>query len=437
MKITGKKTPIKAGFLVLVFLLGACSPQTGATPAPLLPTSAPPSPLPPASQPTRQAPTLTVTTAERPTDPVVTETPILKDVSTFPNGAEFVWILIADGINRPTDMADPQDGSGRLLVLSQVGRVLVVEEGQVLSQPFLDLTGQVGATANERGLLGIALDPGFRENGYFYLNYSNNDGANIISRFQKSAEGYFADPDSEVIFLVIEQPYANHNGGGLEFGPDGYLYIGMGDGGSGGDPQRNAQNINTMLGKMLRIDVVGKDAYTIPGDNPFAMGGGRQEIWALGLRNPWRYSFDRLNGDLFIADVGQNQWEEVNYVPAGSPPGLNFGWHYREGTHAFAGTIPAGLELVDPVYEYGRADGCSVTGGFVYRGELLPEFYGIYLFGDYCTGSVWGLLGAADGQWRVERLFQLNANISSFGEDAEGELYLLDHRGGLYRLERR
>ena len=432
-------------FIVMIIsglLLAACLPQFEADLATMVPTSPPPTlttqPALPTVSPTAVTPGGAEGGVEETPQPTPIEIPVLESVESFPSPEGFEWRLVGEGVHRPTDLADPNDGTGRLLVLSQVGRILVLENGKFLTEPFLDLTAHVGATANERGLLGIALDPEFAENGIFYLNYTNQDGNTTISRFRRADVGYRADPTSEQILMVIEQPYPNHNGGDLEFGPDGLLYIGMGDGGSGGDPQRNAQNVNTLLGKMLRIDVRGKDTYTIPSDNPFSVGGGRQEIWAVGLRNPWRYTFDRLTGDLYLADVGQNRWEEINFVPASSPPGLNFGWHFREGTHTFEGNPPPDIEWLDPVYEYGRADGCSVTGGYVYRGSLLPEFYGIYLFGDYCTGSVWGMFRAANSQWQVERLFQLQVNISSFGEDAAGELYLLDHRnGGLYRLERR
>jgi glucose/arabinose dehydrogenase len=212
----------------------------------------------------------------------------------------------------------------------------------------------------------------------------------------------------------------------------------LGDGGSGGDPRGNAQNTNTLLGKILRIDVRGQEFYTIPADNPFAAGGGRQEIWAIGLRNPWRFSFDRQTGDVYIADVGQNRYEEVNFLPAGSPPGANFGWDYREAAHEFEGSPPGDLSMIDPVFEYDHGQGCSITGGYVYRGQDLPEFRGIYLVGDYCTGFIWGLLRGADGEWQSQRLFQVSGNISSFGEDGRGELYQLDHRtGSIFRLTRK
>lgn len=420
--------------LIVIFILSACSTPGGQeTPAPLLPTS-PPSTVPP----TLAAPTDTPQIEVSPTAPQP-QPAQLVNATVFPNPAGFEWRLVADGFRRPTDLVDVADGSGRLLVLEQPGVIRVIADGIRQEQPFLDLTDRVGANSSEQGLLGIALDPDYASNGIFYLNYTDLNGNTVISRFRSAADGISADRDSEQVLLYVEQPYANHNGGDLEFGADGYLYIGLGDGGAAGDPQRRAQNDQTLLGKMLRIDVRDRETYTIPPDNPHANGqGGRQEIWANGLRNPWRYTFDRLTGDLYIADVGQNKYEEINFVPVGSPPGLNFGWHYREGSHVFAGTPPADLILFEPVFEYGRDQGCSVTGGYVYRGSALPELYGVYLFGDYCNGFVWGMLPGADGSWQVERLFQVSGNISSFGEDSAGEVYYLDHRGGgVYRLERR
>jgi glucose/arabinose dehydrogenase len=238
--------------------------------------------------------------------------------------------------------------------------------------------------------------------------------------------------------LSVDQPFANHNGGVVAFGPDGYLYLGLGDGGSGGDPQGNAQSLDTLLGKILRLDVDAGDPYVIPPDNPFADVGGRPEIWAYGLRNPWRFSFDRLNGDLYIGDVGQNAWEEIDFLPAGHPGGANFGWDYREGAHPFEGTPPAGLELIDPVVEYSLSGAnCAVTGGYVYRGQNLPDFHGVYLYGDFCSGVVWGLLRLPDGSWQNAALFETGANITSFGQDEAGEIYLVDRQGSIYHLAQR
>lgn len=355
--------------------------------------------------------------------------PASENVTAFPDPRAFTWQTVVAGLERPTDLAGA--GEGRLLVLEQPGRVRLVLDGVLQADPFLDITDRVGSQGNEQGLLGIALHPRFAENGFFYLNYTDRAGTTVVSRFQTLADGARADPASERILLTIEQPYANHNGGSLAFGPDGMFYIGTGDGGSAGDPQGNGQKLTTLLGKLLRIDVDGGDPYAIPADNPFADGPrGRGEIWAYGLRNPWRFSFDRLTGDLWIADVGQNAWEEINFQPAGAPGGVNYGWNFREGAHPYRGEPPAGLLLTDPVAEYPHPEGCSVTGGFVYRGEKFPEFFGIYLYGDYCNGRVWGLLRQPDGSWQSQLLFETGTYLSSFGEDVRGELYLLDQRSG-------
>ncbi len=256
-------------------------------------------------------------------------------------------------------------------------------------------------------------------------------GDTVIARYL--ASGDRADPASEVILLRIPQPFANHNGGALAFGPDGYLYIGTGDGGSGGDPQGNGQSVNTLLGKILRLDVDGGEPYAVPADNPFAgSGGGAPEIWAYGLRNPWRIAFDGPTGDLYIGDVGQNRWEEIDVVPAGAPGGANFGWNVREGLHAYAGDSSAGL--VDPAAEYSHDLGCSVTGGVVVRDPALPAWDGTYLYGDYCSGRVWGLRRSADGAWLNGPLFETGVSISSFGEGSDGRVYLLDYAGTIYRL---
>lgn len=415
------------GILITALVLAGCGPAATEKPAP---TSIVNTPLP------------SVTPAESPaaaieTQPVETE-PAMENASAFPDSALFEWAPVVDGLVKPTDLTDPSDGSGRLLVLEQGGVIRIIEDGAMIPEPFLDLTDRVGSEGSEQGLLGIALDPDYAANGIFYLNYTDKNGNTVVARYLRAADGVHGDPASEQVILSVEQPYANHNGGDLEFGPDGMLYIGLGDGGSGGDPQGNAQNPDTLLGKMLRLDVRGKDTYTIPADNLYASGGGRPEIWAMGLRNPWRYTFDGLTGELYIADVGQNTYEEVNFLPADSPAGANFGWNFREGAHPFQGSPPEGASFVEPVFEYDHGNGCSVTGGQVYRGQALPEFYGIYLLGDYCSGIVWGMMRDSGGEWVSQQLFQLPANISSFGRDAGGEVYLLDHRtGGVFRLERK
>ena len=255
----------------------------------------------------------------------------------------------------------------------------------------------------------------------------------MVARYQVSADSNAADPDSQKILLTIAQPYGNHNGGMIAFGPDGYLYIGMGDGGSGGDPQGNAQNPQTLLGKMLRIDVDGGDPYSIPeGNAP----GGAQEVWASGVRNPWRFSFDRASGDLWIGDVGQNQWEEINLLPAGIQGGTNLGWDYYEGTHSFEGVPPEGKMLVAPVIEYSHSGGhCSVTGGYVFRGAN-PDWQGVYLYGDYCSNTIWGALYGQEGIWQTQQLFTggEGRGLASFGEDESGELYAIYLNGVILKL---
>jgi len=357
-------------------------------------------------------------------------TPVLN-VAVLPEASSYAWSLAIDGFDRPLDLQPTADG--RLFVVEQAGRIWEVNDGQRLDPPFLDIRRQVGLEGNEQGLLGLAFHPHFAENGRLYVNYTDLDGDTIVARFSTSPESGRADPDSEAVLLKIDQPYANHNGGGLAFGPDGYLYIGTGDGGSGGDPLGNGQSLNTLLGKLLRLDVEGAEPYGIPSDNPFA-GSGEvyPEIWAFGLRNPWRFTFDPASGDLYIGDVGQGSWEEINFQPSVSSGGENYGWSVREGLHPYAGDPVAGM--VDPIAEYGHDQGCSVTGGVVVRDPALPEWNGVYLYGDYCSGRVWGLLPGEAATWQNQLLFDTDFNITAFGQDASGAVYLLDQRGGVYRL---
>ena len=266
-----------------------------------------------------------------------------------------------------------------------------------------------------------------------FSNYTAKGGDTLVSAFTVSTDPNISNPVSERILLRIPQPYANHNGGHLLFGPDGYLYIGTGDGGSGGDPQGNAQNLDSLLGKILRIDVDHGEPYAVPGDNPYAAENGRPEIWASGLRNPWRFAFDRATGDLYIGDVGQNQWEEVDFLAAGHPGGANFGWDYWEGVHPFEGSPPQDVVFVPPVWVYDHSLGCSITGGVLYRGSY-PDWQGIYLYADYCSGAVWGLLRDGSGTWRNQMMFQTGANITTFGEDKAGEVYRVDRDGQVYVL---
>jgi glucose/arabinose dehydrogenase len=346
-------------------------------------------------------------------------------------------VRVLVGLNQPTVVAHAGDGSGRIFVAERTGRIRIVRNGTIAAAPFLDLSGKITASGSEQGLLGLAFPPGYGSKGHFYVDYTRRgDAATVIARYRLTSADV-ADPASEQILLTIPQPYPNHNGGQLAFGPrDGYLYVGMGDGGSGGDPQNRAQNPAELLGKLLRLDVEsGAAPYAIPPTNP-TVGGRRSEIWALGLRNPWRFSFDRETGDLYVGDVGQGAWEEINFQPAASPGGENYGWRITEGTHCYnpaTGCSTAGITL--PVAEYANAGGtCSVTGGYVYRGDVYPRMRGTYLYGDFCSGQIWAL--ARDGAtWQTRQVLDSSQQISTFGEDEAGDLYLADYReGALYRL---
>src|SRR5512139_886783 len=407
----------------LLFLVGCSNGQDTpppSTPEPATATAALSSPTAlPGDPSSTQAPA-----TPSPTGGVSTQLP--PSATTFPDPNGYDWQPVVSRLDRPVDLQ--VDGSGRLFVIEKAGRIRIVQDGQLLPQPFLDITDRVGSGGSEQGLLGLAFHPQYAQNGRFFVNYTDRNGDTVIARFQVSGDLNAADQGSEVKLLGIDQPYANHNGGGLAFGPDGYLYAGLGDGGSQGDPQGNGQNTNSLLGKILRIDVNSGDTYSVPADNPFG-----NEVWAYGLRNPWRLSFDKTTGDLYIGDVGQNQWEEIDYLPAGSPGGTNFGWDLREGAHDFEGSASPGF--TEPVAEYSHPEGgCSVTGGYVYRGSM-PEWNGIYLYGDYCTGLIWGLI-QTEGGWQNQLLFDLNVTITSFGQDTSGEVYLVSDNGDILRLSR-
>jgi len=365
-----------------------------------------------------------------PPSPTATPAPLLIPVDSI------TLELVAEGFQQPTYLTHA--GDERLLVSEQVGRIRTIVDGQVLQEPFLDITQRVGSTALEQGLFSFAYHPQYSTNGYFYVNYTDRAGDTVVARYEVSQDNpNRADEGSESVLLKINQPYDNHNGGQLQFGPDGYLYISIGDGGSAGDPGNNGQNPATLLGSLLRIDVDGSAPYSIPLNNPFTANNlARDEIWATGLRNPWRFSFDRLTGDMYIADVGQNQWEEINFQSALDTGGSNYGWRILEGTHCYDTDPCSESGYVMPVTEYSHAEGgCSVTGGYVYRGAAYPELGGNYFFGDYCSGIIWSLFQLADGGWERTAVAQLRANITSFGEDASGEVYVLDHyNGAIYQI---
>jgi glucose/arabinose dehydrogenase len=337
------------------------------------------------------------------------------------------------GFTSPVGITHAGDGSNRLFVVEQGGRIRIVKNGAALATPFLDISNRI-STGGERGLLGLAFPPNYAVKGYFYVNYTDPAGNTVIARFQRSAANAdTADPASQQIILNIAQPFANHNGGQLAFGRDGFLYIGMGDGGDGGDPGNRAQNPAQLLGKMLRLDVEsGRPfTYTVPASNPFvARAGFRPEIWALGMRNPWRFSFDRLTSDLYIADVGQGSFEEIDVQAAQSTGGENYGWRIMEGVHCFNPNPCDQTGLTLPVLEYGHGAGdCSVTGGYVYRGGTFPRMQGLYIYGDFCSGRIWGLRreGAA---WQNSLLLDTNISIPAFGEDEAGNLYVASYNTG-------
>ena len=341
---------------------------------------------------------------------------------------------------RPVHLTYSPDGTDRLFVTLQAGRIMVFENDEDVStaQEFLDIRELVNDRGNEEGLLGLAFDPDYGRNGYFYVYYTAGDPRrSVVSRFSVSDEDpEKGDAASEMPILQVRQPFANHNGGQILFGPDGFLYVGLGDGGGQGDSAGNAQNPSTLLGAILRIDVGtldSKGTYTVPADNPFAgSGGGVQgEIWAYGLRNPWRFSFDRETGDMWAGDVGQGRYEEVDVIT----PGANYGWNVAEASHCYRPSRGCNqANLAPPVIEYGREDGCSITGGYVYRGSLLPSLLGAYVYGDFCSGKIWAL--RHDGTRVTEHMLIVDSglSISSFGEDGLGELLVLSLDGGIYRF---
>ncbi len=340
----------------------------------------------------------------------------------------------ATDLSQPVFAVHSGDGSGRVFVLEQAGRIVALAADGSRLGTFLDIRDRVGSNASEQGLLGLAFDPAFAANGRLFVHYTDKDGDTVLARFMANAKRSAADPASEATLLTARQPADNHNGGMIAFGPDGYLYFGLGDGGGANDRYKNGQDLGTILGAVLRLDVSG-DSAVVPADNPFlAQEAARPEIWAYGLRNPWRFSFDRLTGDLWIADVGQGDWEEINVQPASSLGGENYGWPIMEGKRCFQSDTCRQNGLTLPVAEYSHDLGCSVTGGFVYRGPAQAALQGVYFYGDYCTGRIWGLAPAAGNTWQSVELLHSDAQISSFGETEAGELLVVDYAGKLFRL---
>ena len=375
-------------------------------------------------------------------------------------------LLIADGYKKPVFITSYPNNAKLLYIVEQAGLIKLINDGKKLSRPFFDINKRVvnpNRPGDERGLLGFAFHPNHTNNGKFYINYMDNDGNTIISEFSTNSE-LRADHKSERIILKLKQPYGNHNGGDIQFGPDGYLYISIGDGGKAGDPLNAGQDLSSLFGKIIRIDIEQKP-YGIPKSNPFfGQKDKREEIWAWGLRNVWRFSFDKQTGDKYLADVGQNKWEEVNFEPASSKGGLNYGWRIMEANHCYDPKENCPTEgLIKPIIEYPNdanhpafafriieelsfsetdVEGCSVTGGYVYRGQRIKSMQGQYIFGDYCSGNIWTLKvvngKAINFKNRTEEINigggEFTTYISSFGQDSDGEIYIIDYNGGIYKL---
>jgi glucose/arabinose dehydrogenase len=448
----GHHRGVKKLSTLAVFLLTACSATQTATPTP---SAASPTPTPALATETPSAqasPSGQPTDTPQPTSTGPTETPSAtpsgsapssdSPSATPPQGAfnpDAVALSIeqiASGYPPLTFLTNAADGSGRIFLVQQRGVIVTIDSAGVETGQFMDISDRI-RSGGEQGLLGLAFHPDFESNGRFFVNYTARNSDSVTSEFALDSNGN-GDPASERVLFTIDDPYPNHNGGMLAFGPDGYLYLGMGDGGSGGDPQNAGQSLNTMLGKMLRVDVNSGDPYGIPADNPFAGGGrGLPEIWSYGLRNPWRFSFDRETGGMFIGDVGQSAREEIDVEPAGEG-GRNYGWRIMEGDLCSDDPNCNRRGLTLPAASYGRDDGsCSVTGGYVYRGAQFPSLYGAYVFSDYCSGVLWAFdaeAALATGRADMVELGQSGVSPSSFGEDEAGEIYLVGHGGAVYHL---
>ena len=350
-------------------------------------------------------------------------------------------LRIAQGLSQPVFLTQAPGNRALLFVVEKTGRIRVIRNGALLSTPFLDLTDSV-STGSEQGLLGLAFPPDYATSGRFYVSYTSprgpqGGGTSVVERYRVTSKPELADPASGERLLTVDQPYSNHNGGMLVFGPDGFLYFGLGDGGSGGDPLGTGQDRRDLLGSLLRLDVSGAGGYVVPPGNPYAGSGvNRPELWNYGLRNPWRFSFDRGTGDLYIGDVGQNAREEIDVQPAGSAGGENYGWNTMEGFSCYAAASCSQAGLTLPVLDYDHGQGCSVTGGYVYRGTALPTLRGRYFYSDYCAGWIRSFVysaGVATDQ-QTHATLATNGSVTSFGEDADGELYVLTQNGVIYRI---
>lgn len=379
-----------------------------------------------------------------------------------------VGLELVGNVSDNVGVRHANDGSNRLFVITQDGAIRIIDaQGNLLPTPFIDIDAKVNSNGNEQGLLGLAFHPNYSQNGYFYVNYTKsgtNSGDTIIERYEVDAlDANLANPNSGVVLMRVIQDFSNHNGGNIEFGPDGYLYIGMGDGGSFGDPNSRGQNLGSVLGSMMRIDVDNNNApnhpapvlssdhacpqdgnnYAIPADNPFVnTSGACPEIWSYGLRNPWRWSFDKDTGDLYIGDVGQNSWEEIDYQPANNAGGENYGWKCREGFNAYGG-CPDSLAYTPPILEKSHANSrCSITGGYLYRGPVA-SIQGQYIYGDYCSGQIWFATPGnesnltepwIESEWSIPGGVSFQFALTSFGEDETGHVYIVKRGGEIYRI---
>ncbi len=412
--MTNRPARLLATAALVVALVAGCGTTSSPSPAPATPS-----------------PTPSATAAPSPS-PIPTPTAAPSSGLIVPRiGLRSVVV----SLDSPVDVAAEAGAAGRLFVVEQPGRIRVVANGVLAAQPYLDISSRI-ASGGERGLLGLALHPDFPKDPRLFVDYTDQNGDTVVSSFEQSLDADAADPASERVLLTVKQPFANHNGGAVAFGPDGMLYIALGDGGSGGDPQGNGRSLKTHLAKILRIDVNVPEgqtpAYKVPADNPFAdgAGGALPEIWLTGLRNPWRMHFDPLNGDLWIGDVGQGAWEEVDVARAGVG-GLDYGWNTMEGTHCYqpaSGCDQTGLTL--PVSEYDHSQGCAIIGGVVDRGEAQSSFAGWYFFSDDCSGNIWVIDPSKDAFQEPIKLLETGRSISAFGQDADGNVYLTDLSSG-------
>jgi glucose/arabinose dehydrogenase len=417
--------------LLATLLLAACGasqPSGAVSPAATAPALE--------AAPTGSSVAPTAAPADATAAPGPTAPPASEPAAASTGGVTIKLEEIVGDLKSPVFLTHAGDKSNRMFVVEKKGTIAILRDGQRAATPFLDVSALITSGGSEQGLLGLAFHPDYASNRRFFVYYTASNGDNTLARYTVSDNPDVADPASATVLFAQPDFAANHNGGMLAFGPDGYLYVGLGDGGGGGDPQSNGQKRSTLLGKLLRLDVSGDEPYTIPADNPWPTGadGARPEIWAYGLRNPWRFSFDRATGDLYIGDVGQNAYEEIDFQPAGAAGGLNYGWSVREAQHCFRANTCESSGTVDPVAEYSHDQGCSVTGGYVYRGAAFPSMVGLYIFGDYCSGTIWSLHHDAAGAWEQRKVLDSGMSISSFGEDEAGELYMLDLGGTLYRV---